>query len=103
MNFPFPGQSQIEHLYIHVPFCIRKCHYCAFASQSLTHDDSKRYLAALSKELFWAKKNLRPRTLFLGGGTPSCLDNGDLEKLFDLIQSIDQKLLNYFAKPVLQT
>ncbi len=97
MNFPFPGQSQIEHLYIHVPFCIRKCHYCAFASQPLTHDDSKRYLAALSKELFWAKKNLRPRTLFLGGGTPSCLDNGDLEKLFDLIQSIDLSQLQEFS------
>ena len=38
-------------LYIHIPFCVRKCKYCDFNSFKLNIDEKKKYLSALSKEM----------------------------------------------------
>ena len=63
-------------LYVHVPFCARKCHYCAFYSTAADGDLVNRFVGALVRELEW----LRPRlgealdTVFFGGGTPSLLN-----------------------------
>ncbi|MFW5681516.1 MAG: radical SAM family heme chaperone HemW [Phycisphaeraceae bacterium] len=71
--------SRAEGLYIHVPFCFHKCHYCDFYSiadrDHATGDKQARFVESLRCELRrWADKGtLRPRTVFIGGGTPTLL------------------------------
>lgn len=73
------GVSRAEGLYVHVPFCFHKCHYCDFYSiadrDQSSGDKQPRYVQALCDELRrWTQIGaLRPRTLFVGGGTPTLL------------------------------
>lgn len=65
-------------LYIHVPFCIRKCRYCGFTSYPLNRKMSETYLSALAVEIKMYGLSLpdtekEVTSLFIGGGTPSCL------------------------------
>lgn len=79
----------VEGLYIHVPFCVRKCGYCDFYSLPQPQDraapDAARYLAALERELeLVVPADFRARTVFVGGGTPTELSAPDLERLLAL-------------------
>ncbi|HHT9136714.1 MAG TPA: radical SAM family heme chaperone HemW [Candidatus Wunengus sp. YC60] len=68
-------------LYIHIPFCARKCRYCDFnsiVSESKTID---RYLCAIEKELCALKDRYIFNTVYIGGGTPSILTEVQMEKL----------------------
>ncbi|MDE1977381.1 MAG: radical SAM family heme chaperone HemW, partial [Elusimicrobia bacterium] len=71
-------------LYVHIPFCSVKCFYCDFASYAGRKDIAARYLAALKAEAAMVQSRT-PDTLYIGGGTPSELDAGDIAKLFSLI------------------
>ncbi len=65
-------------VYIHIPFCKAKCSYCAFVS---TPDISlkQRYIKALLREIAeCSAKGGIVDTVYIGGGTPSCLDGGEL-------------------------
>ncbi len=74
-------------LYIHVPFCIRKCAYCDFASEAPPHPDRiHRYLACLEMEIGRLPAGFRPGTVFLGGGTPTALDDASFGRLLDLVR-----------------
>lgn len=71
--------------YFHIPFCRRRCAYCAFYSMphpETSHFDA--YLDRLAKELE-ISENPPAETVYLGGGTPTLLDVPHLEKLFSLI------------------
>ncbi|MEB3328889.1 MAG: radical SAM family heme chaperone HemW [Candidatus Sericytochromatia bacterium] len=57
-------------LYLHFPFCARKCLYCDFPSYAGQDDQMAAYLEALAREIAAAPR-LRVRSIFLGGGTPS--------------------------------
>lgn len=65
-------------LYIHFPFCIRKCLYCDFNSLAGSSISPAKYVASLLKEMEHQKKRLSgpfsAKTLYFGGGTPSLLD-----------------------------
>src|SRR5262245_17765914 len=67
---------RVRSLYIHVPFCFHKCHYCDFYSIVDTRDRQEAYVARLERELSaqspWAA-GAPLRTIFVGGGTPSLL------------------------------
>lgn len=77
----------IEYLYIHIPFCPNICPYCAFYKESAGRERVERFLDALLKEIGeWAPR-LRPRTIFLGGGTPSALSIPQFEKLLSGLKS----------------
>ncbi len=65
--------AHVRHLYIHVPFCAHKCEYCAFFSEVPRGDLMDRYVAALGRELELVAADLKPRTIYFGGGTPSLL------------------------------
>jgi oxygen-independent coproporphyrinogen III oxidase len=65
--------SPVQSLYIHVPFCAHKCEYCAFFSQLPNGETVNRYVNALVRELELVAYDLKPRTIFFGGGTPSLL------------------------------
>lgn len=61
-------------LYIHIPFCVRKCGYCDFVSFPAGQNVQKAYVQALLKELETAPEGLSVPTVFIGGGTPSIID-----------------------------
>jgi len=67
-------EAVITSLYVHVPFCAHKCEYCAFYSEASNGDVIQRYVNALVRELELVASDLRPRTVFFGGGTPSILN-----------------------------
>lgn len=79
--------SRVASLYIHVPFCAQKCAYCAFFSEAASGDLVNRYVAALVHELEIAADDLRPRTIFFGGGTPSLLN---LRQWKQILQTIER-------------
>ncbi len=78
-------------LYIHVPFCARKCDYCAFYSTASDGDLIQRYVDALVRELdgHRAEGPLRPETIFFGGGTPSLLNARQWEPILAAIHRFD--------------
>lgn len=78
---PLPS-SAIESLYVHVPFCAQKCAYCAFYSEASSGEWIQRYVSALVRELEVVAADLRPRTVFFGGGTPSLLNLRQWELVF---------------------
>lgn len=67
-------------LYIHIPFCISKCHYCDFYSLTAVPELMDRYIDALLIEAD-SYRGLSFATLYIGGGTPSLLGSARLEKL----------------------
>jgi oxygen-independent coproporphyrinogen-3 oxidase len=68
------GNSQLAGLYIHIPFCQRKCPYCDFFSIS-DLAQAQPFLSALEQEMALASQtSLEFDTVYLGGGTPSVLD-----------------------------
>lgn len=69
-------------LYVHLPFCAAKCHYCDFFSVPDEGEDVGGMVDALLAEAR-QRAPRRPRTVFLGGGTPSLLSERDLERLLD--------------------
>lgn len=76
-------------LYIHIPFCKKRCSYCSFFSTTRNNIINK-YIDALCIEIKNRKDYLQNntlRTIYLGGGTPSLLNKHQLTKLFDSIHS----------------
>ncbi|MDD5348765.1 MAG: radical SAM family heme chaperone HemW [Chthoniobacteraceae bacterium] len=75
--------TPIRHLYLHIPFCLRACPYCSFYKEVGSLRKTPRFLDALLAELDGqlARHAVRPRTIFLGGGTPSALSTPQLERL----------------------
>jgi oxygen-independent coproporphyrinogen-3 oxidase len=77
-------------LYLHIPFCDSKCHYCAFNSYTHLHHLKARYMDAIMVQLtaelerFNTKKG-EIETLFIGGGTPSCLKASLYQPFFNTI------------------
>lgn len=65
-------------IYVHIPFCNSKCNYCAFVSMVASEDDKKRYFNDLLTEIKLQAKNYSSvysvSSIYIGGGTPSCLD-----------------------------
>ena len=77
-------------LYIHIPFCISKCKYCDFNSYKLDLDEKRKYLSAIQKEMKFYKEEIRGKeinTIFIGGGTPSILNQNEIKFLFDNIKN----------------
>lgn len=72
-------------LYIHLPFCRQKCHYCDFASFACKEDLIDVYLQALDREASFYP-NQKFHTLYIGGGTPSLLSVKQLDMLREMIQ-----------------
>ena len=86
----FGGVLPSYSLYVGIPFCPSRCTYCSFASYPMEKwkDRIGEYFQALEKELEFVrdiKGGEGPDTIYIGGGTPTSLDEGSLEKLLELI------------------
>lgn len=86
-------------LYIHIPFCRQKCFYCDFPSFAGREKKIDTYLQALEQEFallrqrLYQKDNVRdteskfaPRTIYIGGGTPTALNAHQMKKLLKIVQ-----------------
>ena len=73
----------MENLYVHVPFCVSKCRYCAFHSEpGADADDLRAFVRLLPREIaLRGAADVRPATVYLGGGTPSILGPDGLRAL----------------------
>lgn len=77
------SEVSVRHLYLHIPFCARICPYCAFYKERADPAQTDRFCAALLAELrgLAGRFDLRPETIFFGGGTPTALSSKQLEIL----------------------
>ena len=73
-----------NRLYIHVPFCVEKCHYCAFVSKTPKSNELLEYPALLIRELQLRTSGAKPLvSIYFGGGTPSLLQPLQLARLLE--------------------
>ena len=81
------------HLYIHIPFCIKKCLYCDFLSIPVDCGKVSLYVKSLINDIKTEAENHKMRgsepltTIYIGGGTPSILDPSQIKSIFDAIYS----------------
>ena len=76
-------------LYIHIPFCVRKCAYCDFLSAPADQDTIGRYMECLEKQLVRQAASFQEKvidTVFIGGGTPTILCIEQLSRLLAAVQ-----------------
>ena len=79
--------SQDIALYIHFPFCRRRCSYCSFVSYQGRESDIPEYVKALKKELVLRAAGQRVSSIYFGGGTPSLLSPEQIHELLSVIPS----------------
>ncbi|MEO6033697.1 MAG: radical SAM family heme chaperone HemW [Verrucomicrobiota bacterium] len=83
-----PAQEPVSSLYVHVPFCAQKCEYCAFFSEAAKGVTVNRYVDALIREMELVASDLKPKTIFFGGGTPSLLNLRQWESILSTLQRL---------------
>jgi len=88
---PEDAAKSVSSLYVHVPFCAHKCEYCAFFSEAASGELINRYVAALLRELEIIAHDLRPDTIFFGGGTPSLLNLRQWEQILGALERLHLK------------
>lgn len=93
-------------IYIHIPFCVRKCLYCDFLSAPASDETKEQYVQALCREIREERKsyvNYKIETIFLGGGTPSLLSGEQLDRIlgtvFDAYQVADDCEISMEVNP----
>ncbi|MBR1890227.1 MAG: radical SAM family heme chaperone HemW [Clostridia bacterium] len=72
-------------LYVHIPFCKQKCNYCAFASFCRSEKEMDEYVDFLCKEIRSRKCDKVVKTIYIGGGTPSTLNQEQITKIVSAI------------------
>lgn len=72
-------------IYVHIPFCEKKCNYCAFNSFCADYQIREMYIGMLCDEIVRKKVENPIRTIYFGGGTPSILDEKQIEKIVKTI------------------
>ena len=87
-DLPVSASGEGISLYVHVPFCLSKCPYCDFNTYQGIESQFEDFLTAVIREITaWSVALGRPtvNTIFLGGGTPSYLPDGDVARILDAI------------------
>lgn len=85
-------EKQLETgIYIHIPFCIKKCGYCDFLSAPAGKKAQHKYVDALIKEMEYYRgklKDYKIRTIYIGGGTPSVLEADEVQRILEALKRI---------------
>ena len=76
----------MKGIYIHIPFCIKKCRYCDFNSGVFDNGAKERYLSALLCEMA-AYRGTEADTVYIGGGTPTVFETKQLKRLIEAVKS----------------
>lgn len=85
-------------IYIHVPFCIKRCPYCAFVLIESDGSLHSRFVAAVEAQLR-AAPQVPVRTVYFGGGTPSLLEPGDIARLVEASGGAGEREVTLEANP----
>lgn len=88
MEVAITKKKELE-IYIHIPFCVKKCAYCDFLSGPAAPEEQKAYVRALIKEIRAAacyRSRYEVTTIFFGGGTPSLLAGEQLDEIMRTIK-----------------
>lgn len=88
-------------LYIHIPFCLRKCDYCDFFSVPVSQCNSSLFIEKLCREIEFREKEYcidTWETVYIGGGTPSLLSPDDIKKLSTVIHIDSIKTKNHYTE-----
>lgn len=72
-------------IYVHIPFCNSKCYYCDFCSFVENEKNIKKYFVALKNEIVQKKLKGKVKSIYLGGGTPSSVDEKYVINILNLI------------------
>lgn len=78
-------------IYVHIPFCVRKCNYCDFLSGPADRKSKEEYVRALFKEIESYRelaKEYQVQTIFLGGGTPSSIDADFIVQIMNRLEDV---------------
>ena len=75
------GEMDEISIYIHIPFCKRKCSYCAFNSSCAAQGKVDEYINLLCQEIVARKTEKPVKTIYIGGGTPSILSSSQITKI----------------------
>lgn len=79
-------------IYIHIPFCKRKCYYCDFISYTNKQDVVKEYIESIIKEIdSYNLEEFKVTTIYIGGGTPSFIDENNIDIIMNKLKSKLQK------------
>lgn len=87
-----------DAIYIHVPFCVRKCDYCDFLSFQSNEEERKKYVDFLIKEIRLYPK-YKYDTVYFGGGTPSLLKAEDVKRILDELDIKENAEVTLEANP----
>lgn len=82
-------------LYIHIPFCQCLCDYCDFVKLQHFHIFAKKYLSALKKEIDHYHINHLLDTIYIGGGTPTSLEDSLFEQLLKMVFPLTKNVKEY--------
>ena len=80
-------------IYVHIPFCEKKCNYCAFNSKTSDAAEKNFYVDALIREINLRGQRDRVETIYFGGGTPTTLTLVQLDKIICAVRknfSVDE-------------
>src|SRR5205085_8157837 len=80
-----PSLPMKPGVYVHIPFCEQRCYYCAFTVAVSNADTYEPYVRRLIREIELSQYSDAPETIFFGGGTPSILDGGLIQKIIDAL------------------
>lgn len=78
-------RNKPAYLYLHVPFCHTICAYCDFCHLVYSHENAEKWLDALQQEMRVREISTNLKTIYIGGGTPSCLSAKELERLLKML------------------
>ena len=81
--------ARVTSLYVHVPFCAQKCVYCAFYSEASSGELINRFVKALVREMEIVADDLKLKTIFFGGGTPSLLNLRQWEQILRAMEKLN--------------
>ena len=82
-------------IYVHIPFCKKKCYYCDFISYCNKDNLIEDYVQAVKKEIELQKINSEITTIYIGGGTPSYIDS---KYIVEIIEEIKKKRVSEYAE-----
>lgn len=88
----------VDAVYIHIPFCVKKCDYCDFLSFKSSEEERKKYVDFLIDEIKLYPK-YKYNSVYFGGGTPSLLNPEDIKRILDEFDIEDGAEITLEANP----
>lgn len=83
--------KKVRSAYLHIPFCETICSYCAFCKMFYDQKLVRKYLTALREEIHSYQVTIPLKTIYIGGGTPSCLSWEDTKELLEMVSLLPRE------------